>query len=105
MAMIFSEFRTTKTFLYANRISDEWLIQELQSIDREFRNKDLQGRKERYPFCLVRRIWKLRQGLEPLEGFSRLSSGGMLSYHPDSKAARRSRAVAYLAAAIACESP
>lgn len=90
------------TVLYPNRISDEELVHELQVADAEFRNKKLQEAR-------VDILSALSEGfgapsaVRALEGFGRLASAA-ITYHPDSKAARSSGRLAYLAAGIACES-
>jgi hypothetical protein len=93
---------SSQTILYADRIGDEQLIQELRYIDKEFRNKNLQESR-------IDILSALSEGfgapsaVRALEGFSRLA-GAAASYHPDSKAARAAGRLAYLAAAITCES-
>lgn len=88
--------------LYADRISDEQLIQELQFVDKEFRNKGLQEAR-------IDILSALSEGfgapsaVRALEAFCRLASASV-SYHPDSRAARSAGRLAYLAAAIVCES-
>jgi hypothetical protein len=94
--------QNSPAILYADRISDEQLIAELQSVDKEFRSKNLQEAR-------IDILSALSEGfgapsaVRALEGFSRLSAAAA-SYHPDSKAARTAGRLAYLAAAIACES-
>jgi hypothetical protein len=94
--------QNSSAILYADRISDEQLIAELQSVDKEFRSKNLQEAR-------IDILSALSEGfgapsaVRALEGFSRLSAAAA-SYHPDSKAARTAGRLAYLAAAIACES-
>lgn len=88
--------------LYPDRISDEQLIQELQVVDKEFRNRALQ--EARFDI-----LSSLSEGfgapsvVRALEVFCRLSSA-TVSYHPNSRAARATGRLSYLAAAIACES-
>src|SRR5262249_9665273 len=70
--------------------------------DKETRNKNLQEAR-------IDILSALSQGfgapsaVRALESFSRLASA-VVSYHPDSKAARAAGRLAYLAAAITCES-
>lgn len=93
---------TSQSTLYSDRISDEQLIQELQLVDREFRNKALQEAR-------IDILSALSEGfgapsaVRSLEGFSRLARE-VVGFHPDSPAARAAGRLAYLAAAIACES-
>ncbi len=94
--------QSSQTVLYTERIGDEQLIQELQSVDKEFRNKKLQEAR-------IDILSALSEGfgapsaVRALEGFGRLAAAAV-SYHPDSKAARAAGRLAYLAAAITCES-
>jgi hypothetical protein len=94
--------QSSQSVLYSDRISDEQLILELQAVDKEFRNKNLQEAR-------IDILSALSEGfgapsaVRALEGFSRLASAAT-SYHPDSKAARAAGRLAYLAAAIVCES-
>lgn len=94
--------QASQSILYTERIGDEDLLQELQSIDRGFRNKKLQD-------CRKDILSALSEGfgassaVRALEGFSRLGAAAV-SYHPNSEAARAAGRLAYLAAAIACVS-
>jgi hypothetical protein len=94
--------QNSQTVLYTDRIGDEQLIQELQAVDKEFRNKNLQEAR-------IDILSALSEGfgapsaVRALEGFGRLAAAAV-SYHPDSKAARAAGRLAYLAAAITCES-
>lgn len=94
--------QNSQTILYANRIGDEQLIQELRAVDKDFRNKELQEAR-------IDILSALSEGfgapsaVRALEGFGRLAASAV-SYHPDSKAARAAGRLAYLAAAITCES-
>lgn len=94
--------RDSQTILYTDRMGDEQLIKELQAVDREFRNKDLQEAR-------IDILSALSEGfgapsaVRALEGFGRLTTA-TVSYHPNSKAARAAGRLAYLAAAIVCES-
>lgn len=88
--------------LYPERIGDEQLIRELQSVDNECRNRTLQDAR-------IDILSSLSDGfgapsaVRALEGFSRLAKS-VISFHPGSKAAQAAGRLAYLAAAIACES-
>jgi hypothetical protein len=94
--------QSSQNVLFPERIGDEQLINELQTVDREFRNKRLQearfdilsGLSE--GFGAASTVWAL-------EAFSRLTSA-VISNRPDSLAARAAGRLAFLAAAIACES-
>lgn len=94
--------QNSQTVLYPERIGDEQLIRELQEVDKEARNKNLQ--EARFDI-----LSSLSEGFGPpsvvrsLEGFARLAAAA-ISYHPDSAAARAAGRLAYLAAAITCES-
>jgi hypothetical protein len=94
--------QSSQTILYPDRISDETLIQELQAVDKEFRNKAFQEAR-------IDILSGLSDGfgapsaVRALEAFARLASGSV-GYHPDSKPARAAGRLAYLAAAVACES-
>ena len=92
----------SQTIPYAERIDDEQLIQELKDVDKDFRNKKLQEAR-------IDILSALSEGfgapsaVRALEEFSRLAASAV-SCHPDSKAARAAGRLAYLAAAIVCES-
>lgn len=92
----------SKSTLYSDRIGDEQLIKELQLVDREFRDRALQEAR-------IDILSALSEGfgapsaVRSLEGFSRLA-GAVVGFHPDSHAARAAGRLAYLAAAIACQS-
>jgi hypothetical protein len=94
--------QNSQAVLYPDRLGDEQLIQELQSVDKEARNKNLQEAR-------IDILSALSEGfgapsaVRALEGFGRLAAAAV-SYHPDSKAARAAGRLAYLAAAITCES-
>jgi hypothetical protein len=94
--------QSRREVLFESRIGDEQLIQELQSVDKEFKNKKLQEAR-------IDILSALSEGfgapsaVRTLEGFGRLAAAA-ISYHPDSKAARAAGRLAYLAAAITCES-
>ena len=92
----------SQSILYTDRISDEQLMQELKSVDRELRNKNLQDAR----FDILSALsegFGAPSAVRALEGFSRLAAAA-ISYHPDSKATRAAGRLAYLAAAITCES-
>ncbi len=88
--------------LYTDRIGDEQLMHELKSVDKEFRNKYLQDER-------INILTALSEGfgapsaVRALEGFTRLATA-VVSFHPNSKATRAAGRLAYLAAAITCES-
>ena len=94
--------QNSQTVLFTDRIGDEQLIQELQAVDKEFRTKNLQEAR-------IDILSALSEGfgapsaVRALEGFGRLAAAAV-SYHPDLKAARAAGRLAYLAAAITCES-
>lgn len=94
--------QSSQNAMYPDRISDEFLIHELQLVDKELRTKDFQEAR-------IDILSSLSEGfgapsaVRSLEGFSRLARA-TLTYHPDSKASRAAGRLAYLAAAIACES-
>jgi hypothetical protein len=92
----------SQTVLYTDRIGDEQLIQQLQSVDKEFRNKTLQEARTDILSALSDGFGA-PSAVRTLEGFRRLATA-VVSYHPDSKAARAAGRLAYLAAAISCES-
>ncbi|RXT52366.1 hypothetical protein B6S44_16385 [Bosea sp. Tri-44] len=94
--------QSSTTILYPERMADEQLIAELQEVDKEFRNKDFQNAR-------IDILSSLSEGfgapsaVRALEAFSRLASA-VVGYHPNSKPARAAGRLAYLAAALACES-
>lgn len=94
--------QTSASILYPERIGDEQLIRELQTIDRELRNKQLQEWR-------IDILSSLSEGfgapssVRSLEGFTRLAKA-VVSFHPDSAAARAAGRLSYLAAALACAS-
>ena len=92
----------SSNILYTDRIGDEQLLQELRSVDKEFRNRNLQDAR----FDILSALsegFGAPSAVRSLEGFSRLADAAV-SYHPDSKATRAAGRLAYLAAAVACES-
>lgn len=97
-----SRIQSSHAVLYPERIGDEQLVQELQDVDKAFRKKELQEAR-------IDILSALSEGfgapsaVRALEGFGRLAAAAA-SYHPDSTAARAAGRLAYLAAAIACES-
>ncbi|MDD2338251.1 MAG: hypothetical protein PHD01_16970 [Geobacteraceae bacterium] len=88
--------------LYPDRIRDEQLIQELQVVDKEFRNKALQEARIDILSALSEGFGA-PSGVRALAVFCRLASASV-SYHPNSRAARAAGRLAYLSAAIVCES-
>src|SRR5205807_1397539 len=87
---------------YKDRIGDEQLIEELQLVDKEFRNKNLiEARLD--ILSALSEGFGAPSAVRGLEAFARLAAAAV-SYHPDSMAARAAGRLAYLAAAIACES-
>lgn len=94
--------QNSQNVLYAERIGDEQLISELQSVDRLFRNRHLQDARLDILSALSEGFGAAST-VRALEAFGRLA-GSVVSYHPDSAAARAAGRLAYLAAAIACES-
>ena len=94
--------QNSQAVLYVDRIGDEQLINELQAVDKEFRNKDLQEARLDILSALSEGFGA-PSAVRTLEGFARLAAW-VSSYHPDSKAARAAGRLAYLAAAITCES-
>lgn len=94
--------QNSQSILYPERIGDEKLIQELQSVDRAFRNKGLQEARSDILSALSEGFGA-PSAVRTLEGFSRLASKAA-SYHPDSDAARAAGRLSFIAAAIVCES-
>ncbi len=92
----------SQSAMYPDRISDEQLIQELKLVDKELRNKGLQEARLDILSALSEGFGA-PSAVRTLEGFSRLASAAV-SYHPGSLASRAAGRLAYLAAAIACES-
>ena len=94
--------RDSPNVLYADRISDEVLVQELKLVDKELRNKNLQETR-------VKILSSLSAGfgapsaVRALDCFHDLAREVVHS-HPDSKAARAAGRLTYLAGAIVCES-
>lgn len=94
--------QSSATVLFSERMADEQLIAELRTVDKEFRNKDFQNAR-------IDILSSLSEGfgapsaVRALEAFGRLASA-VVSYHPDSAPARAAGRLAYLAAALACES-
>jgi hypothetical protein len=74
----------------------------LQAVDRDFRNKDLQEARQDILSSLADGFGA-PSTVRGLSGFARLAAAAV-TYHPNSKAARAAGRLAYLAAAIACES-
>lgn len=94
--------QSSLSVLYADRVGDEELIHQLQSVDKEFRNKNLQEARVDI-LSAIADGFGAPSAVRALEGFVRLASA-TASCHPDSLAARAHGRLAYLAAAIVCES-
>jgi hypothetical protein len=94
--------QASQSILSQARISDEELIQELQLVDKELRNKDLQEARLDI-LAALSEGFGAPSAVRTLESFSRLALAA-ISYHPDSSAARAAGRLAYLAASIVCES-
>lgn len=94
--------QNSQAVLYIERISDERLIQEIQAVDREARSKTLQEARADILSSLSDGFGGA-SAVRALESFSRLAQT-VISYHPNSRAARAAGRLTYLAAAIACES-
>lgn len=94
--------QNSPSITYPGRISDEQLTQELQNIDKDFRNKNLQDARIDILSALAEGFGA-PSAVRALEGFSRLATT-VVNYHPDSKAARAAGRLSYLAAALTCES-
>lgn len=94
--------QSSNSVLYINRIGDEELIQQLQSVDKDFRNKNLQEARIDI-LSSISEGFGAPSAVRALEAFGRLAMSAV-SYHPDSQAARAHGRLAYLAAAIVCES-
>jgi hypothetical protein len=94
--------QSSQSVLYADRIDDEQLVQELRAVDNEFRNKGLQESRLDILSSLSEGFGA-SSAVRELEGFCRLAADAV-TYHPNSKAARAAGRLAYLSAAIACES-
>ena len=73
--------QSSQTVLYTDRISDEQLTQELQSVDKEFRNKNLQEARTDILSALSEGFGA-PSAVRALEGFSRLAAAAV-SYHPE----------------------
>jgi hypothetical protein len=94
--------QNSQSVLYSDRMGDEQLIAELQTVDKGFRNKNLQDAR----FDILSALsegFGAPSAVRALEGFARLATAAV-AYHPDSKAARSAGRLAYLAGAIACQS-
>lgn len=94
--------QSSQSVLDTYRIGDEQLVQELQAVDKEFRNKGLQEARLDILSSLSEGFGS-PSAVRTLGAFCRLAADAV-SYHPNSKAARAAGRLAYLAAAIACES-
>jgi hypothetical protein len=93
---------SSPTTLFPQRIGDEDLVNELQAADREARNHLLQDAR-------IDILSSVSEGfgapslVRALEGFANLASA-VVAYHPGSQGARSAGRLAYLAAAISCQS-
>lgn len=88
--------------LFPDRIGDEQLVEELQSVDKDFRNKALQEAR----FDILSSLsegFGAPSAVRALESFCRLAQAAV-TFHPDSKAAKAAGRLAYLAASIVSES-
>ena len=94
--------QTSHSIYFPERLSDEELIAILRDVDKSFRNRELQDAR-------VEILSSLSDGfgassvVRSLEAFGRLASQAV-TYHPNSAGARAAGRLAYLAAAIVCES-
>jgi len=84
------------------RITDEQLIGELRTVDRDSKDKALQAERNELLAALADGFGALSV-VRSLEVFRRLCTA-VVSYHPDSIGARAAGRLCYLAAAIAAES-
>jgi len=94
--------QNSQSVLYVDRISDEQMFDELQSVDKEFRNKNFQNARLDILSALSDGFGAAST-VRALGAFGRLANAAV-SYHPDSAASRAAGRLAYLAAAISCES-
>lgn len=94
--------QNSHSMIDADRISDEQLVLELQVVDKEFRNKALQEARTDI-LSAVSDGFGAPSAVRALEAFGRLAMAAT-TYHPNSNAARAAGRLAYLAAAIACQS-
>jgi hypothetical protein len=94
--------QNSQSVLYADRISDEQMFEELQSVDKELRNKNFQNARMDILSALSDGFGAAST-VRALGAFGRLANAAV-SYHPDSSASRAAGRLAYLAAAISCES-
>ena len=94
--------QTQRRLLCGTRITDEQLIEELRSVDRDSKDKALQAERNELLAALADGFGALSV-VRSLEVFRRLCTA-VVSYHPDSIGARAAGRLCYLAAAIASES-
>lgn len=87
---------------YADRISDEQLIEELQNVDKALHNKNLQDARIDI-LTSISDSFGSSSLIKSLEGFARLASA-TITHQPNSNAARSAGRLAYIAAAIVCQS-
>lgn len=87
---------------YADRISDEQLIAELQNVDKSLHNKNLQDARIDI-LTSISNGFGVPSLIKSLEGFARLAIT-TITHQPNSKAARSVGRLAYIAAAIVCQS-
>lgn len=87
---------------YADRISDEQLIAELQNVDKALHNKNLQDARIDI-LTSISNGFGVPSLIKSLEGFARLAIA-TITHQPNSKAARSVGRLAYIAAAIVCQS-
>lgn len=94
--------QSSQNVLFPERISDEYLIAELQAVDRGLRSKNLQDARFEI-ICSLSDGFGAPSAVRAMECFSRLAKAA-IAYHPDSQAARSAGRLAYLAGAVACQS-
>jgi hypothetical protein len=94
--------KNSNSILYPERITDEQLTQELQLVDKSARNKALSDSRNDILSSLSDGFGAASV-VRALESFARLARSAV-TYHPDSSAARATGRLAFLAAAIVCES-
>lgn len=94
--------QSSQNVLFDSRLTDEEFVAVLQAVDKEFKTKDFQTAR-------VDILMSLSDGfgapsaVRVLESFGRLAEA-VITYRPDSDAAKAAGRLSYLAAAIACES-
>ena len=97
-----NRIKTSSNVVFSERLHDEELKAEFRAVDFELRSQSLQNERH-YLLSSLTEGFGTKSIVSALGSFTRLAKLTVAS-HPDSRAARASARLAYLAAAVACAS-